>query len=464
MNLPKICNKNISTGQFFLSYLSRKYRITEAKTSQNSLIYNLCFAFSAVLMWCIVLFLNVKTHMTGDDYVYSFVYQTTERLSSLGDIFESQYKHYFQWGGRSVVHVIGQALLLIHTPIIIDAINSFAFLFFIVLIYYHITAGCKKSLAIFIIIFCFVWILQPVFAETVLWITGSANYLWGTLLILSFLLPYRLFKNKNLTRFKIFLSTFFMLLFGIVAGWTNENTAAAMILMTICFIVYYNFKGWKTPLWSYSGLVGAIIGYVMMIMAPGNFARAEGISIDLLFIAYRTIIHTQSLMKYLGAFNLGVIVLLILYLKFCKQNKAVVIPYVIIYFAGVLVSIYVMIFSPGFPPRAWFGTITFNIIATGFILYNLDYSQAFMRDIRNSIFAFCIIAFGFSFYDAYKDVNTIDKIWKDRITVIDQKKKEGAKSVTFKEYQAGTKFGLGDAPYALKYMSDYYGIEIKLER
>jgi len=199
-------------------------------------------------------------------------------------------------------------------------------------------------------------------------------------------------------------------------------------------------------------------------MAPGNFARAEGISVDALFVAYRIVIHTQSLIKYLGAFNLGVIVLLILYLRFGKQNRSEVIPYILLYSIGLLVSVYVMILSPGFPARAWFGTITFNIIAGGIVLYNLDYSQAFMRDIKNSILAFCLLIFCFNFYDAYKDVNAIDKIWKERLLIIEQKRKEGAKSVTFKEYQAGTKFGLGDAPYALKYMSDYYGIEIELER
>lgn len=427
-------------------------------------IYNFCFGLSVVSIWCILLFFNIKTHVTGDDYVYSFIYQTTDRLLSVTDVFYSQYLHYFQWGGRSVVHVVSQLLLLIHTPIIIDIINSTAFLLFILLIYYHITLRRKSSLSVLILVFCCVWILQPVFAETTLWITGSANYLWGTTIILAFLLPYRLFKNKRVSNIKMVLFSFLMLLFGIIAGWTNENTAAAMIVMVACFIIYYKAKSYNIPFWFYTGLLGAIVGYVLMIMAPGNFARAEGISVDVLFVAYRVVMHTQSLIKYLGAFNLVVIVLLILYLKFGKQNKSEVIPYMIIFFIGLFISIYVMIFSPGFPARAWFGSITFNIIAGGIILYNLDYSQAFMRDIRNSILAFCILVFSFSFYDAYKDVNAIDEIWKKRLAVIEQKKKDGAKSVTFKEYQAGTKFGLGDAPYALKYMSDYYGIEIELER
>ena len=464
MNLPKKYAKNIYSLKYFLDLLYEKYEFIDELMHKKRFIYNITFILCLVFIWFCIFFLNLKTYITGDDYVYSFVYQTQERLASISDVFESQYTHYFVWGGRSVVHVIGQLLLLIHTPIVIDIINSTVFLLFICLIYYHITAGKKNSISLFVIIFCFVWILQPVFAETVLWITGSANYLWGTIIILLFLLPYRLFKNQGQKKIMKLLSPILMLIGGIIAGWTNENTVAAMIVMVVSFIIYYRINKWEVPFWAYAGLFGAIIGYIIMISAPGNFARAEGITVNALFVAYRIVMHTGTFINYLGAFNLCVVILLILYLKFSKENKSAIIPYVIIYFIGSLISIYVMSFSPGFPPRAWFGTITFNIIAGGIVLYNLDYSLSFMRQIKNSILVFCMVAFAFSFYDAYKDVTAIDRIWKERLAIIEQKKQEGAKSVTFKEYQAGTKFGLGDAPYALKYMSDYYGIEIQLER
>ncbi|MDL2215121.1 DUF6056 family protein [Dysgonomonas sp. OttesenSCG-928-M03] len=434
------------------------------KIEGNSFFLNIFWGIALTFIFCVILFLNLKTPMTGDDYVYSFIYQTPHRLSSIKDIIESQYIHYYQWGGRTIVHIIAQALLLTDNQLLMDILNSLAFVLFIYTIYYHITAGKGRSISLLFIVFALIWLVLPSFSETVLWITGSSNYLWGTLIILLFLLPYRLYNSKTLTMSKQIFYSVLMFPAGIIAGWTNENTAAGMIVIILFFIFYYRSQKRELPIWMYSGLIGAIIGYILMIAAPGNMVRAEGTSISPFLIIYRTLTYTQNFVNYLGILNLGITILLILYLRYTEKAKRTIMPYVIIFFIGIFISIYIMVASPGFPARAWFGVITFNIIILGIIIYNLDYSQYFFHQIKNSIFIFCIIAFGFSFYDAYKDVTAIDAIWKERSAILEQKQKEHAKSVTFKEYQARTKFGLGDAPYALKYMSDYYNIDFQLER
>ena len=124
-----------------------------------------------------------------------------------------------------------------------------------------------------------------------------------------------------------------------------------------------------------------------------------------------------------------------------------------------------MIASPGFPARAWFGTITFNIIAFG-ILYNkiTSHPSSIIKQMKYCFLFFCLISFSASYYDAYKDVTAISDIWEERITVIKTMKENNTKTVVFKEYQARTKFGLGDTPYALQYMSLYYGIDFQLEK
>jgi len=399
--------------------------------------------------------------LIGDDYVYSFVYLTPERLSSVADIFDSQYKHYFIWGGRSVVHIIAQILLLINNPLIIDGINSFGFLIYALLIYYHITGEKKLSLGILIFIFGSIWLLQPAFAETFLWITGAANYMWGTIIILLFLLPYRLYSHKPVNNLKSLFYSIGMLFAGVIAGWTNENTAAGMVVITFLCIIYFLSKKWSIPMWMYTGLFGAIIGYILMIAAPGNFNRAEGVGFSLLAVLYRFFRYTDTFIQYLGAFNLVLMILLILYKKFRgKLPHKNVIPALSIYFAGIFVSIYVMVVSPGFPARAWFGPITLNIIAGGIILYNLNYDFSFLRKIKYIIILFMITACCLSIYDSYKDVDRIDKIWKGRYAQIEEMKKINAGPIVFEQYYAKTKFGLSDATYAMKAMSEYYGIEI----
>lgn len=456
------------------------HKITQHLKSYSRLVYNKQISFQKYItekpqmhryifimvlfcIFCVLLWFNIKTPLIGDDFVYSFIYQTPKRLTCLKDIFYSQYLHYFQWGGRSIVHFIAQALLLIKNPLIVDTLEALIFTTYIYIMYKHIIGHKHSSISILAITFMCVWLLLPTFAETTLWLTGSANYLWGTLLILLFLLPYRLFRNQHINKTKSICYAIGMLLFGIIAGWTNENTAAGMIVIIVSFMLTFNYKKWKIPAWCYFGLIGACLGYILMIIAPGNFARAEGTSISPFLIIYRTLMASQKFVGYLGILNLGLIVISILYYRFARSNPFKILTLSAIYIIGTLISVYIMTASPGFPPRTWFGPITFNIIAFGIVLYNLNYNLPFLRDIKNSILLFCFISVCFSLYDAYNDVNEIDKIWKSRMSTLKQQKELGAKRVIFKEYQAKTKFGLGDAPYAKKYISDYYGIDFELE-
>lgn len=446
------------------SLFEQKFTFFENFITQNRQIYNLLFAGVLCLLFFSVLFLNIKTPLIGDDFVYSFIYQTEHRLTSINDVFYSQYLHYYKWGGRSIVHFITQSLLLTNNSLIIDIINSIGFIGFILTMHYHITGKLKNSISILIVSFSLTWLLQPVFAETILWITGSSNYLWGTLIILLFLLPYRLYKNKTVSTFKNIIYPLFMFIGGIVAGWTNENTAAAMIVMVIGFILYYKLNKQTIPLWMYSGIVGAMIGYIIMIAAPGNFARAEGTSISAFLITYRILTYSQRFINYLGLLNLAIALLMVAYIKVNSSKRRSTLFYVLIYFLGLFVSIYIMVASPGFPARAWFGTITFNIIAFGILYNKIGNSHSIIRQMKYCFLLFCAISVAASYYDAYKDVTAIDTIWKERIAIIREKKNENSKSVVFKEYQAKTKFGLGDTPYALPYMSLYYGIDFQLEK
>lgn len=423
------------------------------------------FYFFVFFIFLTVFVLNFSTPLIGDDFVYSFVYQTNLKLASFDDIIVSQQLHYNKWGGRTIVHLIDQLLLFNYSPLRADILNSLAFTGLIITIYIHVTAQRMLNPGLLIILFCLMWFAQPVFAETCLWLTGSCNYLWGTLLILLFLLPYRLYNNQKKNSLIHSLYIVSMFISGIVAGWTNENTAAAMIVMIISFLYYYKSKKWDIPLWAYAGLAGSIIGYTLMIIAPGNFARAsEAPSISLFLIIYRLLTYTQRLVMYLGVLNLALIVCYLIYKKTPGQNPKKDFGYIAVYFIGIFVSIYIMIASPSFPARAWFGTICLNIIAFGIMYQQLNIHDKLVKNIKISLFIGSVFIFAASYYDAYKDVSNISNIWKEREKIIAEKKKEGAGSVTFKEYQAKTKFGLGDTYYALPYISKYYEIDFILEK
>lgn len=455
--------KKVLNTKSRLHQVETKTILLEELIIQNRTLHNWLFLAVLFLMFVPILFLNIKTPFIGDDFVYSFVYQTQDRLSSMKDVFYSQYRHYYMWGGRSVVHFITQTLLLTDNSLLIDVVNSLGFIAFILVIHYHIIGKFNHSISTLIVSFALTWLIQPVFAETVLWITGSSNYLWGTLIILLFLLPYRFYQGRQLSLFKNVVVSILMLLGGIIAGWTNENTAAAMLVMIVAFILYTKLKGQNTSPWMYLGLLGAIIGYILMIAAPGNLARAEGASISPFLVVYRTLNYTQRFVNYLGLLNLAMALLMIAYLKTHSTNKKELLVNLLIYFVGLFVSIYIMIASPTFPGRAWFGSITFNIIAFGALYYSMGNSEGIIKRMKYCFLLFCLISFAASFYDAYKDVTNISDIWKERMVVIAEKKQQHETTVIFKEYQAKTKYGLGDASYALPYISLYYGIDFELE-
>lgn len=99
-----------------------------------------------VVLFCIgvtIYFFNYLFPLHADDWAYSFKEvlvdygfpSSNEKIASFKDILESQYTHYFNWGGRSVVHFIAQFLLWIGTPFN-DILNTLAYIMLICSMYF----------------------------------------------------------------------------------------------------------------------------------------------------------------------------------------------------------------------------------------------------------------------------------------------------------------------------------------
>ncbi|WP_221412195.1 DUF6056 family protein [Dysgonomonas sp. 25] len=431
---------------------------------ENKAKYAVLWGGVVLFFFGLILLMNVLTPMIADDFCYLFIYGDFEtKVTSLSDIVLSQKNHYYMWGGRSVVHFIAQALLLL-PPLVIDILNTFVYLAYAGLIYLLAKGRGRNSLSLFILINIAVWFMQPAFGDTILWITGSANYLWGSVLILLFLLPYRMYEG---TKDKLPLSIaklILFFLFGIIAGWTNENTAAAMIVIAALFLVYYRSHKWAIPAWAFSALAGAIVGYLIMILAPGNQMRAgEASTLDPMVIAYRFIMHTISFVNYCGVLNILYIICGVLAYYFARSSRNKPLNLSFIFFAGVLAAVYSMIFSPSFPPRAWFGVITFNIVALGILFYHLDFKAIYFRQMRNLLLAALGVAFLFSAYPAFKDLCNLHQVVSEREQLADEAKAQGRSYVEFERYNAKSKFVHSEDPKAYEFMYGYYDIEVRFK-
>lgn len=416
-----------------------------------------------IVLFCISLLLNSLTPLLSDDFGYMFIYGTNVKVHSFTDIIQSQINHYYLWGGRAVVHVILQALLLLPNWAI-DLLNSLMYICFITLVYKLIIGRGKNSISLFILLVIAIWFLLPSYGDSILWITGSANYLWGTSIVLTMMLPYRFYGGGKNGKLNQILPSIGMLLLGVLAGWTNENTAAAMLIILVQFFIYYKCQNWTIPVWAVTGFLGGMIGYILMIKAPGNFVRAgEAVFFSPFLFLYRLLNYTKILFLNYGVFNMFYVGLIVLYFQFVKQNKVQVLTFSFIYLVGLLVSIYVMLFSPSFPSRAWFGPVIFNIIAAGIIFYNLDYEVKYLRQIKYLIMIIGVIMFSFSLYDALKDIMRFNRISKERQMIVEKAKQHGEKQCEFMRYHAFTKFSHTEEPTSNCIMSEYYGVVIKFK-
>ena len=213
-------------------------------------------------VFLLVLILNCLTALTADDLGYKI-------NSGLFDIFRREYIQYMTWTGRTTAHLIARTFLAMPKSIF-NIANSWCFCHLCTLIMLHGTGNREdRSAVLYLITVLLVFLFAPLFGQTCLWETGSCNYLWTTMIILQFLWNYRTADAGDNSAHNILL----MFLAGIPAGWTNENTGGALILLILYFMFCAYRKG-RVKGWMLSGLAGSVLGFLMLLKAPGNKIRA----------------------------------------------------------------------------------------------------------------------------------------------------------------------------------------------
>ncbi|MCK0534384.1 MULTISPECIES: DUF6056 family protein [unclassified Anaerobiospirillum] len=231
-------------------------------------------SYSYLLLWFgLIVVGSSLTPYFANDYRYLLVQGTDELVSSFSDIIVSQYRHYFEWGGRTPAHVIAQTLLWWGKPASAVA-QAFAYAVLILFIYYN-AYGIKPTLRLrFIPVFIITFLLfaqMRAWGEVVFNIVSSANYLWTTTIVLMFLLPYRISMKREIELHPLLLCPM-MFVLGILAGWSNENTSAAVATGLGLYLIYC-FRTHNLSIWQVQGYISFLIGFALLIFAPGNQAR-----------------------------------------------------------------------------------------------------------------------------------------------------------------------------------------------
>ena len=372
------------------------------------------FTCSAFLVCIVYFFLcNLFYPMMSDDYALSFIWDgvhggniagtqpghTWQRIESLSDVFISLSSMYMTWGGRMEGYFIAQFFLWLGKPIF-NIFNTIIFCIFILLIS-RISLGkyyLNNGWYIFWIFSGF-WLVNYAFFNTTIWVSGSANYLWLMCFQLLFILPYieaiRGYSWNFLQRNSLAIK-FVMIFVGLLAGNTNENSAAVVLIVAVC--IYYKMR--RT--WMLYGLLGILIGYAALIFAPGNYVRyhivltaGEG---DYLSLIPKLIVFTWLLMKEIPLFFFLTPYLNKNVRQRCQIDSLKKEYYLILLFTimGFLSAMF-MIAAPMLPPRSFFGTSVFFLIAATISIRlmsfgNIAYYHRFVKRVS------CVVLAIFTLY------------------------------------------------------------------
>lgn len=442
--------------------------------------------FLAVVGIIIYIF-NSITPMVADDYAYACIFNSGgQRVKSIANIIFSQYRHYFGANGRIVAHFLAQLFLLLGKPFH-TVLNSLAFLAFGLLISYH---GCGafskiKPLPLVFVYFS-LFLFTPDFGESFLWVTGSANYLYGPLLTLLFLIPYR----KTLAEGELpgatkrglvgigstALAAIGMLLLGLLAGNVNENNGGLAVIVSYGFIIAVLIRHKKLVVWHFTSALGTSVGFLLVLLSPGSQTRlGEG---GFMFSQLPLRIRNMSLdiMERFGVLLCILVFLISVLFVYYKREKHLpllqVLKRLFLPLAYVLLfglSFYALAVPPWFAYRVWTTFMIFLLIAilcAGTILeQELSFGAPSAKRASACMIAVILLCVALNNYPALKSVNSQSK---SRERMIAQAIQEGKTELALPSISSSNRFSCfdpegdimpEDTAWQNHVMAAYYGVE-----
>lgn len=247
-------------------FMEKNNKILEAKGRS---IQRRAEMFICLVLWFIILGgFFILCHLfpiCSDDYGNHFMYEggsgtiswLPERVETILDVFRSSITYYFSWGGRFVAGVIFQTLLLLDKWVY-DILNVICYLLLSMLV-------CKVSKCVTwrasIMVGLSFWLIMPAPGSSLIWLTGSVNYLWMSVLILIFLCC--LFAESKWGQW-------FAVPLGFLAGNSHEGISSGII---IALVLYASLFRYRRSVIFYIALLSFIVGFLSNVMSPGTSVR-----------------------------------------------------------------------------------------------------------------------------------------------------------------------------------------------
>lgn len=363
---------------------------TLKKENRNIKLYIITAVFVAVLL--IIQFIAHRiTPFMRDDLWYATNLVTGEKVKSLGDIIESQIWHYFNWGGRSINHALLQAVLA-SGEVVADIFNILAT--FILGFVIFKTARAKNPL-MYLLCEALIVAFNASLFFSMLWESGSVNYLYSTSWILLYVLVILKemdFESKEVTNAGK-AEYFWIIPLALIAGWSTENMGPTCFVLTVGVIIFLAIKKKKIPFYLYEGAFLTLVGSALLILAPGNFVRNQFVEKASFTEIIRGRIDTFliSSADYLLPSFLFALILLIIQIYVLKEIK----PRDIALFSFAVIAQGAMFLSPTYPQRASFGImcvlITYIVSVISSLFENHKKTKPLLILLTASMFLYAVI-------------------------------------------------------------------------
>ncbi len=318
---------------------------------------------------------NLLMPNVADDLSYKFIWDGAGKgnlingidpsrlqpVESFSDILISQWQHYFAWGGRTVAHIFVQFFVW-QDKIFFDVANVLVFAA-LVLLLFKIGTGLslrEMNKSYLLLILAGIYFCAPAQIITTIWLTGTCNYLWMCTLEILFLLPFaEAYRRKKLVPYPLILVP----LLGFLTGWSSEPGAAVTIFVTFIFLIHFRREK-NLPSCMKVGFIFLLVGFVILMLAPGNLHRMELIG-DHLPPSKIQMLYTNFFNGFLPVFLREAILFVPIIFYFVKaKTSPEVTKFILTFAAASILSLTVMMFAPMFPERAGFPSTIFLLVAS----------------------------------------------------------------------------------------------------
>ena len=388
-----------------------------------------------VAAFFVLLILNLKTPYIADDFAYKFFFQGSypepgQRVINTLSIPQSMMNHYQIWNGRIVAHSVAQFFMQFPSKVPFDIANSLVYLgmMWLILLIIGKVSHLSIHLPVVVLLFFYLWFFIPAFGQTVLWLSGSCNYLWMSLIYLGFIYFIISTKAFNLK------TAIIAVVLGVLTGAANENSSLASLCIVLMIAVVRLFKNKKIDWNAVLGVAFGIAGFLFVVFSPGlksGLPASNGFQSFQHNMARTSYLFTS---KYLWIY-LGILLLLLVGWKAGKIDVDSFIL-VVIFMIGQQLALFMMMFATDFPIRSLFGSDIFLAIGLFIVVQKLIGDLKVPWTVPALIAAAAI--FALSFDSAYQSIDTTEGQVSRQVEIIQHAKKHHKKSATVPLYPEPT--------------------------